>query len=180
MEDELEDKLIYQTFISHSKLLTKFIMGFSINSTYLNYSWRMFRVYILKPEILIFSIVVLLVIAYLQNVDIRSQSFFKRIGFSIGDTTTFKNMQLQSRTDNSNWEYKAGNVAVFAVQGRRPHMEDRFVINENIKNTGVSLFAVFDGHGGDVSSHIILIFQRRVTKYLSLIFSSPPNTQPRI
>lgn len=112
----------------------------------------MFRVYILKPEILIFSIVVLLVIAYIQNVDIRSQSFFKRIGLSIGDTSTFKNMQLQSRNDNSSWEYKAGNVAVFAVQGRRPHMEDRFVINENIKNTGVSLFAVFDGHGGDFAA----------------------------
>lgn len=183
MDDELEDKLIYQTFISHTKLLSKFIMGFSVNSTYFSYSWRMFRIYILKPEILIFSILVLLVIAYLQNVDIKSQSFFKKIGFSIGDSSTFKSIQLQSRNDNSSWEYKAGNVAVFAVQGRRPHMEDRFVINENIKNTGVSLFAVFDGHGGDVSTVTLSnysVFLYVLVFNFFMCFSLPQNTLLRI
>lgn len=34
-------------------------------------------------------------------------------------------------------------------------MEDRFVVNENMNNTGVSLFAVFDGHGGEVCLIII-------------------------
>jgi protein phosphatase 1L len=29
-------------------------------------------------------------------------------------------------------------------------MEDRFVVNNNINETGVSLFAIFDGHGGEV------------------------------
>jgi hypothetical protein len=45
---------------------------------------------------------------------------------------------------------KEGIVAAYAVQGRRPRMEDRFVVNEDINKTGVSLFAVFDGHGGEV------------------------------
>ena len=36
------------------------------------------------------------------------------------------------------------------MQGHRPHMEDRFVVNSDISNAGVSLFAVFDGHGGEV------------------------------
>lgn len=183
MDDELEDKLIYQTFVTHTKLLSKFIMGISVNSTYLGYSWRMFRIYALKPEILIFSVLVLLVIAYLQNVDIRSQSFFKKLGLSIGESSTFKNIQLKSRADNSSWEYKAGNVAVFAVQGRRPHMEDRFVINENIKNTGVSLFAVFDGHGGDVSITLLPYFFSFITVFiLGTIFhySLPPNMPLKI
>lgn len=33
-------------------------------------------------------------------------------------------------------------------------MEDRFVVHEDMNDTGVSLFAVFDGHGGEVSSVI--------------------------
>jgi len=48
------------------------------------------------------------------------------------------------------WELKQDNIAAYAVQGHRARMEDRFVVNEDVNNTGVSLFAVFDGHGGEV------------------------------
>lgn len=51
-----------------------------------------------------------------------------------------------------NWELKQGQIAAYAVQGHRARMEDRFVVNEDVNNTGVSLFAVFDGHGGEVLS----------------------------
>lgn len=149
MEDEFEDKLIYQTFVSHSKLFSKLVMGLSVNSSHLSYGWRILRIYVLKPEVLIFSILAFLIVIYLQNLEIRSKSLFKKLGFSI-EESSFRSIQLQSKKENLSWEHKAGNVAVFAVQGRRPHMEDRFVINENITNTGVSLFAVFDGHGGEV------------------------------
>lgn len=53
------------------------------------------------------------------------------------------------------WESQKGNVAAYAIQGRRSKMEDRFVINENIDDTGVSLIAVFDGHGGEVSGTLV-------------------------
>lgn len=33
------------------------------------------------------------------------------------------------------------------------HMEDRFIINENINSTGISLFAIFDGHGGEFAAN---------------------------
>lgn len=156
MDDELEDKIIYQTFISHIKLLSKLVMGISVNTTYLSYSWRLFRIYILKPEVLIFSILLFLIVAYLQSLDLRSESIFKKIGFSIG-SNQYKSVSSQLTNESSSWEYKSGNVAVFAVQGRRPHMEDRFVISKNIQNTGVSLFAVFDGHGGEVMYYQTII-----------------------
>lgn len=34
-------------------------------------------------------------------------------------------------------------------------MEDRFFIDENFENTGVSVYAIFDGHEGDVSNKFI-------------------------
>ncbi|XP_064212823.1 protein phosphatase 1L isoform X2 [Tribolium castaneum] len=55
--------------------------------------------------------------------------------------------------DKASWELKIGPYAAYAVQGRRPKMEDRFVINDNINNTGVALFAVFDGHGGEFAAN---------------------------
>jgi len=48
------------------------------------------------------------------------------------------------------WELKQDHIAAYAVQGHRARMEDRFVVNEDTNNTGVSLFAIFDGHGGEV------------------------------
>ena len=50
----------------------------------------------------------------------------------------------------SSWKLKQEYAAVYAVQGHRPSMEDRFVLNEEIGDTGVALFAIFDGHGGEV------------------------------
>lgn len=48
------------------------------------------------------------------------------------------------------WETKKGNAAVYAIQGRRPHMEDRFNIVDDLEHTKSSLYGIFDGHGGDV------------------------------
>lgn len=48
------------------------------------------------------------------------------------------------------WELKQDHIAAYAVQGHRARMEDRFVVNDDMNNTGVSLFAIFDGHGGEV------------------------------
>lgn len=67
--------------------------------------------------------------------------------------------KLQFLVKNSNeklkWEFKQGYTAAYAVQGHRSHMEDRFVVNNDIENTGVSIFAIFDGHGGEVSLKLV-------------------------
>lgn len=52
---------------------------------------------------------------------------------------------------SKNWSHESKNVAVYAIQGKRSRMEDRYVVNTNINDTGVSLFAIFDGHAGEVS-----------------------------
>ena len=47
------------------------------------------------------------------------------------------------------WEFKSHNVAVYSIQGRRDHMEDRFEVLTDLANkTHPSIFGIFDGHGG--------------------------------
>lgn len=162
MEDELEDKVFQQTYLSHMKLVSKFAVGLPLNSNNFGYAWRILRVYVLKPEVLIISVFLLALLLYLQAVDIWSRSLLGRLHFSLGRSASSKVQKLQffvntanGDVDNQSWELRERTVAAYAVQGRRPRMEDRFVVNENINNTGVSLFAIFDGHGGEVCYHKI-------------------------
>lgn len=51
--------------------------------------------------------------------------------------------------DEKSWETVGKSAAVFAIQGRRKKMEDRFIVRETT-DVGVSIFAIFDGHSGEV------------------------------
>ncbi|XP_075213504.1 protein phosphatase 1L [Lycorma delicatula] len=160
MEDELEDRIFYQTYISHMKILSRFAVGLPLNSAHFAHMWRLLRLYVLKPEVLIFSAFLLVILVYLQAVDVWSRSLLERLYFAIGRSSSTKVQKFQFFVNNNagdvdklSWEFKEQSVAAYAVQGRRPRMEDRFVVNENINNTGVSLFAVFDGHGGEFAAN---------------------------
>ncbi|CAH0383512.1 unnamed protein product [Bemisia tabaci] len=50
--------------------------------------------------------------------------------------------------DEKSWETVGKSAAVFAIQGRRKKMEDRFIVRETT-DVGVSIFAIFDGHSGE-------------------------------
>ncbi|XP_067006721.2 protein phosphatase 1L isoform X2 [Anabrus simplex] len=96
---------------------------------------------------------------YLQAADVWSRTLLGRLQYTIGRSTS-KVQRLQyfvngsvSGGDKLSWELKEGHIAAYAVQGRRPKMEDRFVVHEDINKTGVSLFAVFDGHGGEFAAN---------------------------
>ncbi|KAF7994515.1 hypothetical protein HCN44_003987 [Aphidius gifuensis] len=163
MDDELEDKVLYQTYMSYMKLLSKFAVGLPTSltagaNTPLGYFWRIMRIYALRPEILVCCTILFFIIFYLNAVDIWSRSLFEKINYTLGKTSS-KVSKLQFLVGNSgtnsqkqNWELKQKYVAAFAIQGHRAHMEDRFVINDDISGTGVSLFAVFDGHGGQFAA----------------------------
>ncbi|XP_062547130.1 protein phosphatase 1L isoform X2 [Armigeres subalbatus] len=87
--------------------------------------------------------------------EVWSRGFIGKISSSFGltkGTRSGKLALLTSAAEKHSWEDKRGTSAVYAVQGRRPRMEDRFVIDENINDTGISLFAIFDGHGGEYAA----------------------------
>ena len=49
------------------------------------------------------------------------------------------------------WQLLRGNTGVFAIQGKRPYMEDRFNVVQDWEHTKTSIYGVFDGHGGEVN-----------------------------
>lgn len=156
MEDELDDKVIYQTYVSHMKLLSKVAWGLHFNASP-SHLWRLLRFYMLKPEIIIIGTIVFVIFLYMQAVDVWSRNLLGRLQYTINKAGKTKAQKLSffnnAEVEKASWEMKVGPVAAYAVQGRRPKMEDRFVINDNISNTGVALFAVFDGHGGEFAAN---------------------------
>ncbi|XP_020799157.1 protein phosphatase 1L [Drosophila serrata] len=154
MDDELEDKVFYQTYVSHMKILSKFAVGFSSINSPLAYIWKLCRLYVLRPEVIFCGLILFVLLLYLQAVDVWSRSILGRIQATLGRQKAVKMMELSaSAGDHQSWEEMKQQSSAFAVLGRRPRMEDRFIIEENINNnTGISFFAVFDGHGGEFAA----------------------------
>ncbi|XP_032688562.1 uncharacterized protein LOC116852385 isoform X2 [Odontomachus brunneus] len=154
------------TYVSHMKIASKFTVAVPTVSnvwfnTLLNYIYKFMQVYALKPEVLICGMILVIILIYVQAVDVWSRSLLARIHYTLGRTTS-KVSKLQFLVDDSinngvkpNWELKEGYIAAYAMQGHRARMEDRFVVNENMNSTGVSLFAVFDGHGGEFAANYV-------------------------
>uniref|UniRef100_A0A0K8TR79 Putative serine/threonine protein phosphatase n=1 Tax=Tabanus bromius TaxID=304241 RepID=A0A0K8TR79_TABBR len=156
MEDELEDKVLYQTYVSNMKLMSKFAVGLSSLNSPVAYVWKLFRYYLLRPEVVFCGIVIFIFLLYLQAVDIWTRGLLGRIqatlGYSRSRASKLKLLD-SSAGDHQSWEVTKEQSSAYAVLGRRPRMEDRFVIDENINsNTGISFFAIFDGHGGEFAA----------------------------
>ncbi|XP_032591805.1 protein phosphatase 1L isoform X2 [Drosophila grimshawi] len=91
-----------------------------------------------------------------SSADVWSRSILGRIQATLGrQKAASRSMEATGGAgDHQAWEEVRQQSAAFAVLGRRPHMEDRFIIEENINNnTDISFFAVFDGHGGEFAAN---------------------------
>ncbi|XP_030749592.1 protein phosphatase 1L [Sitophilus oryzae] len=162
MEDELDDRIIYQTYISHVKIMSRIAWSVPLkishitHTSYVSHVLKMLKTYLLKPEFIICGTVVFLLFFYIQALDIWSRNLLGRLQYTINKPRTkVDKLSLFGVGDveKQSWEMKSGPVAAYAIQGRRPKMEDRFVINDNLNNTGVAIFAVFDGHGGEFAAN---------------------------
>jgi len=54
-----------------------------------------------------------------------------------------------ARLERASWELRKDTIAVYSIQGRRPHMEDRFNVVD-LEQINASIYGVYDGHGGEV------------------------------
>ncbi|XP_011504272.1 PREDICTED: protein phosphatase 1L [Ceratosolen solmsi marchali] len=154
MDDELEDKILYQTYLSYMKLVSKFAVNIPTSSinTPISYFWHFARRYFIKPEMLLLSITLFIMFNYLQTVEIWRTKLLGKFQYTL-ERTMSKFLVNDSSIEKSGWELKQATTAAYAIQGKRRQMEDRFVVNNNISNTGVSLFAIFDGHAGEFAAN---------------------------
>lgn len=128
MDDELEDKVLYQTYVSHMKLLSKFAFGVSSINSPLAYIWKLLRLYLLRPEVILCGIIIFIFVLYLQAVDIWSRGLLGRIQATLGYTKQRQNklrISEGSSGDFQHWEITKPSSGAYALLGRRPRMEDR-------------------------------------------------------
>ncbi|XP_050675483.1 protein phosphatase 1L [Leptidea sinapis] len=154
MEDELEDRVLHQTYLSFMKILSRFSSSVAFD-TPMSYLWKMVRLYLLRSDVLIFTLGVVVFFMYLQTIGLWSRTLLGRLSDAVNPLSAVQRMKFMddSENDKQSWELKGSQSAAYAIKGRRMHMEDRFIINENINNTGISLFAIFDGHGGEFAAN---------------------------
>lgn len=130
MEDELEDRIFYQTYVSHMKVLSKFTftsLGLG-SSTAMAYLWRLCRVYLVRPEVLIGALVIFVLMVYMQAVEVWTRGMVDRVW----TTTTRPSNALRkidlssaSSAEKHSWEKTCAVSAVYSIKGRRATMEDR-------------------------------------------------------
>lgn len=129
MDDELEDKIFYQTYISHMRLLSKFAMGVTPLNTTMAYIWKLLRCYCIRPEVILFAVLCVIFVSYLNVLELWSQNVMRRVGhhFGVPFYSTRSNAARTNRSpaERNSWDEIHDYGAVYAVQGRRPRMEDR-------------------------------------------------------
>lgn len=154
MEDELEDRVLHQTYISFLKIFSRVSNSIAFD-TPVSYLWKMVRLYLLRSEVLVFTLAIFIFLMYLQTIGLWSRTLLSRLSQAMSPISAVQRMKLMegSESDKQSWELKGSLSAAYAIKGRRMHMEDKFIINENINNTGISLFAIFDGHGGEFAAN---------------------------
>ncbi|KAL4715127.1 hypothetical protein ACJJTC_012174 [Scirpophaga incertulas] len=188
MEDELEDRVLHQTYLSFLKILSRFTSSVPLDAP-TSYLWKMVRLYLLRSEVVIFTLVIIIFLMYLQTIELWSRTLLSRLSHAMSPMGAVQRMKLMegSEADKQSWELKGSLSAAYAIKGRRMHMEDRFIINENINNTGISLFAIFDGHGGEFAANYAKdhLIQNLFNKIIELnayrdgkIISTPPKESP--
>ncbi|CRK93392.1 CLUMA_CG006928, isoform A [Clunio marinus] len=153
MEDDLEEKVLKQACASQMRLLSRFAFGI-FNRPGNNSMFTQFFKLLIRPEIFLLAIVVFVFCFYIQAIELNTNGFLNRISNSIKFNSSKSKISFTSSiAEKDSWDDIKKQSAVFAVQGRRPRMEDRFVVEENINGTtGISMFAIFDGHGGEFAA----------------------------
>uniref|UniRef100_A0A8B9LD31 Protein phosphatase, Mg2+/Mn2+ dependent, 1Lb n=1 Tax=Astyanax mexicanus TaxID=7994 RepID=A0A8B9LD31_ASTMX len=128
--------------------------------TLLSLLGRIMRYFLLRPETLFLLCISLALWSYFFHTDEvktivkSSRDAVKMVKGKVAEimqNDKFGGLDVLDAEFSKTWEFKSNNVAVYAIQGRREHMEDRFeVLTDLVNKSHPSIFGVFDGHGGEV------------------------------
>ncbi|XP_057206371.1 protein phosphatase, Mg2+/Mn2+ dependent, 1Lb [Triplophysa rosa] len=130
--------------------------------------WRIMRYLLLRPGTLLLLCISLALCSYLFHTDdvkTIAQSIHVIKGKNDGDLADDEQV---SRT----WEFRSPAAAVYSVQGRRDHMEDRFdiLLTDTLNGSHPHIFSIFDGHGGEtaaeyVHTHLPAVLRQQLQQY---------------
>lgn len=134
--------------------------------TLLSLLGRIMRYFLLRPETLFLLCISLALWSYFFHTDEvktivkSSRDAVKMVKGKVAEmmqNERFGGLDVLDAEFSKTWEFKSHNVAVYSIQGRRDHMEDRFeVLTDTVNKTHPSIFGVFDGHGGEVSGCVTM------------------------
>jgi protein phosphatase 1L len=131
MEDDLEEAVLKQACVSQMKVLSKFTfnaVGF-FNRPGTNSSVTYFLKLLLRPEVFLIAIIIFVFCFYLQALELNANGFINRISNKLRFKSKSKiSFAVSSIAEKDSWEEIKTQSAVYAVQGRRPKMEDRSVV----------------------------------------------------
>ncbi|KAJ7325062.1 hypothetical protein JRQ81_018082 [Phrynocephalus forsythii] len=129
--------------------------------TLLSLLGRIMRYFLLRPETLFLLCISLALWSYFFHTDEvktivkSSRDAVKMVKGKVAEimqNDRLGGLDVLDAEFSKTWEFKNHNVAVYSIQGRRDHMEDRFeVITDLVNKTHPSIFGIFDGHGGEAS-----------------------------
>lgn len=128
MEDDLEETVLKQACASQMKVLSKFTFGFFNRPGGGNITY--FLKLLLRPEVFLIAIVIFVFCFYLQALELNANGFINRISNKLRFKSKSKiSFSVSSIAEKDSWEEIKTQSAVYAVQGRRPKMEDRSVVD---------------------------------------------------
>ncbi|TSS97555.1 Protein phosphatase 1L [Bagarius yarrelli] len=135
--------------------------------TLLSLLGRIMRYFLLRPETLFLLCISLALWSYFFHTDevktiVRSsRDAVKMVKGKVAEMMMMQDvngggLQVVDGEFSKTWGFKNHNVAVYSIQGRRDHMEDRFEVLTDLTNRShPSIFAIFDGHGGEAAADYV-------------------------
>ncbi|XP_015442038.1 protein phosphatase 1L isoform X2 [Pteropus alecto] len=133
--------------------------------TLLSLLGRIMRYFLLRPETLFLLCISLALWSYFFHTDEvktivkSSRDAVKMVKGKVAEIMQndgLGGLDVLEAEFSKTWEFKSHNVAVYSIQGRRDHMEDRFEVLTDLANkTHPSIFGIFDGHGGETAAEYV-------------------------
>lgn len=133
--------------------------------TLLSLLGRIMRYFLLRPETLFLLCISLALWSYFFHTDEvktivkSSRDAVKMVKGKVAEimqNEKFGGLDVLDAEFAKTWEFKSNNVAVYSIQGRRDHMEDRFeVLSDLVNKSHPSIFGIFDGHGGEAAADYV-------------------------
>ncbi|XP_053203720.1 protein phosphatase 1L-like [Panonychus citri] len=154
-EDYEDGEPFFYTFNSHFKLLLRFLVGLSINWTSFKCLLNSIKMILMRTETIILLISLAIIYICCHSSDVWPNILSKRIPNQWLLKLGIIKVKPKNNCSSSTEGLIVNNVGIYAIQGRRPKMEDTFSYCDETSRFGLQMFGVFDGHGGDSASRLV-------------------------